>query len=122
MNINVETEVETVDRAYGELAKALMAAQLAAEWQAQAKCDLDTARASALASALAAGEVDGKNESVREALLRKKLAAHYTMLAGAEKRVRETRHAAELAQLEVERIRLRVRLMELAAGRERLAA
>lgn len=118
MNINVETEVETVDRAYGELAKALMAAQLAAEWQAQAKCDLDTARA----SALAAGEVDGKNESVREALLRKKLAAHYTMLAGAEKRVRETRHAAELAQLEVERIRLRVRLMELAAGRERLAA
>lgn len=118
MNIDFVTEMENVDEAYAFLAARVGEAFEAADRVTRLKWDLEKARAGALVK----GEVDGKNEAAREATLRTRFQAEYGTLDAAEGRARWTRHQAELAQLEVERIRLRVRLMELAAGRERQTA
>lgn len=118
MKIEFDYEMEVMDLAYAELASALDFAAVTADKLALAKYELETARAVALAG----GQVEAKNEATREALLRELLAKKYEALAQAEAQMRETRLAAELAQLEVDRIRLRVRLMELAAGQRELAA
>lgn len=117
MNIDFAVEMENVDGAYEFLAERQGVAFEAADWVARVKSSLEVSRAAALAS----GEVDGKNETQREAVLRTRFQSQYETLNAAEGRARQTRHQAEIAQLEVERIRLRVRLMELAAGHERAA-
>ena len=118
MDINFVTEMEDVDGAYSFLAERLGEAFEAADRVVWLKCDLEKARAAALVK----GEVDGKNEAAREAALRVHLQAQYCSLEAAEGRARWTRHQADMAQLEVDRVRLRVRLMELVAGQERAAA
>ena len=118
MKITFDYEMDNVDVAYDELVAALGFASVAADKLAKAKFDLDAARARTLAS----GQVEAKNEATREALLRELLAEKYQALALDEAQMRERRHAAEVAQLEVDRVRLRVRLMELAAGQAESAS
>ena len=118
MNIDLTNEMETAGRAYAMLAEAVQAAAQAAEELAQAKFGLERERA----SMIVAGLVEAKNEATREAYLRERLSSMYTGLAMAEREARGTRYHVEMAQLEVDRVRLRVRLMELAAGQERVAA
>lgn len=91
---------------------ALTQAAMAADKLAAAKHELERSRAQALAS----GQIEAKNETTREALLRELLVEKHEALAQAELKMREKRYQADIAQLEVDRIRLRVRLMELAAG------
>lgn len=117
MNINFVDEMDVVDDAYSLLAKRLGAALEAAEAVVEAKALVDDGR-----MALLTAGVEGKNEAQREAAMRASLSVEYGILAAAEERARWTRHQADVAQLEVDRVRLRVRLMELAAGMERPAA
>lgn len=117
MNIDLETELRTADRAYGALALAVEADYLATETAASTKIVWDQARAKAISEGII-----GKNAEEREANLRLELANEYERLAAAERGVREARYRAEDARLEVERLRLRVRLLELAAGQERVTA
>lgn len=118
MKIEFAYEMDGVDVAYEELVSARGYEAVAADKLARAKYELEEARAKALAG----GQVEARNETMREALLRELLAEWYEHLYQAELQLREKRHAAEIAQLEVDRVRLRVRLMELAAGQERVAA
>ncbi len=117
MNIDLMDEMDAVEVAYGALAHAVRAAGIAANSLAGAKSDLDCERALALAEG-----IEAKNEAMREAALRVRFADDYENLSFLERQARETRLSAELAQLEVDRVRLRVRLMELAAGQERQTA
>lgn len=117
MNIDLMIEMDAVEVAYGALAHTVRAAGIAANSLAGVKSDLECERALALAEG-----VEAKNEAAREALLRVRFADDYEHLASMERQARETRLSAELAQIEVDRIRLRVRLMELAAGQRELAA
>jgi hypothetical protein len=118
MNFDLVDEMDVVDEVYGQLARAALAAQQAAEELAQAKFDLARERA----AMIVAGLVEAKNEATREAYLRERLSSHYVALAVAERESRQAQVSSELAQLKVDRVRLRVRLMELAAGQERLMA
>ena len=108
---NINDNVAEVDRAYAGLSQAVAEAHVANEAAIVAKCALERARAEALLAG-----VDGKNEAQREAQLRSLLGPQFDALAEAECAAREARHAAELAQLEVDRVRLHVRLVELVAG------
>lgn len=117
MNFEIEQELSDVDMAYKSLAHTMRMAWEAADSLAGEKADLEQRRAEALAAG-----VEAKNEATREAILRLRFADQYDLLTVLEGDVRGTRLGQELAQLEVERIRLRVRLMELAAGRERQTA
>lgn len=118
MKIEFAYEMDGVDVAYEELVSARGYEAVAADKLARAKYELEEARAKALAG----GQVEARNETMREALLRELLAEWYEHLYQAELQLRERRHAAEIAQLEVDRVRLWVRLMELATGQERVAA
>jgi len=117
LDINFVDEMDAMDGAYEFLAERQGEAFEAADRVVRLKFDLDLARAAALAG----GEINGKNEAQREAELRVLFRDAYNSLQAAEGRARFTRHQADVAQLEVDRIRLRVRLMELAAGQERAA-
>ena len=115
-NIDFDQFADDIDGAYVFLADRLGAALEAAEAVVEARAMVDRGR-----TALLNAGVDGKNEAQREAAIRGSLAVEYGILADAESDARRMRHQADVAQLEVERLRLRVRLMELAA-RETAAA
>lgn len=117
MDINFADEMDAVDGAYAYLAERQVVAFDAAEQVARLKCELELARAEALVN----GPIYGKNEAARDAELRVRFQEQYGALDVAEAGARLTRHQADVARLEVERLRLRVRLMELAAGQERAA-
>lgn len=117
MDINFVDEMDAVDGAYVFLAERLGDAMEAASALVEAKTQVERGRA-----ALLNAGVEGRNEAQRDAVIRAALSVEYGVLAAAEELARRANHNAALAQLEVDRLRLRVRLMELAAGRERVAA
>lgn len=116
-NIDFDQFADEIAGAYQFLAERLGVALEAAEAVVDAQALVDRGR-----TALLNAGVDGKNEAQREAAIRASLSVEYGMLAGAEADARRLRHQANVAQLEVDRLRLRVRLMELAAGTREFAS
>ena len=103
-----------IDDVHASLADALRAAQDAAEQAIAVKVALEKARAALVHD----GDVAGKNEAEREADLRHKLAGQYALLEKNERVARVARHRVELARLEVDALRMQLRVAELAAREE----
>lgn len=108
--------MEAARKAYVGLELRMGDAWSTAEGVLQAKVELEAKRAEALAAG-----VEARNEACREALLRVRFASEYEALARREEDARWAKHALDVSQAEVDCIRLRVRIMEMAAGLERRA-
>jgi hypothetical protein len=104
-----EMTKETIGAAYEALKAAVVAAYDAGEAAIVAKSSLEAMRLSMLMT----GEIDGKNETQREAKARQLLEEKYDALEICEAEARRTRAALEVAKLNVEQVRAQLRLMEL---------
>jgi len=102
-----------ISTAYDQLTHATTAAFIAAETAANAKAALEVARAEATHD----GRIDGKNQEQREAQARQVLTCQYNALEVADTAARYTRHGLDLARIEVERVRVILRLAELTSGK-----
>ncbi len=106
MNI---VDEKTISNAFTWLENAKSAYHLSANALIAAKRDLEIAKLAGLAS----GTIDGKNAELREAAARTLLADKYTALETAELNERNDRFEMELAQLEIERVKMLLRLDEI---------
>ena len=97
-----------VDEAIDQLRVARLAAFSAAYQLALGNKELEEYKAVAISTG-----VEGKNAEQRTANLRLLLKEHYAKLALLQDDYNEARHEAELAELELTRIKLTIRLMEL---------
>ncbi len=100
-----------IKQAYKRLSTALQDAYDLTEEMLAAKA----AVALAVGEAVLDGRIDGKNESTRESQARRLFPAEYKRLDETEGWVRLTRHRVEMQRLEVDEVRARLRLAELAA-------
>lgn len=96
-------------KSYETLKLALAAAQELAETAGTARRRFLIARDQLLIG----GELDGKNADVREAQLRQKLFPEWAEVEALEAAARNGKAAVEVARLDVEALRVQLRLMEL---------
>ncbi len=105
---------EQITEVYKTLAEALRVAQDAAEKAVMIKLRLEAVRMASIRS----GVITGKNEAEREANMNHLFIAYYTDVEVHEREAREARHRVELARLEVDALRMQLRVAELAAREE----
>lgn len=98
-----------VNKVYNNLIGATALYHMAVEEQALAKQTFETAKAIALAS----GDIEGKNQQLRDSAAIEHFPGHWEQYQLKDKALTSARNNLELARLESERIRLIVRLMEL---------
>lgn len=103
--------VEMIEKAYNELIASRKVYHTAAEETINAKFRLEKKKAELLLS----GEIAGKNADEREANTRQIMANDFAELHTKEAFERETRLLYEVRQLEVEKLRMELRLLELEA-------
>ena len=106
-NINMLNENQ-INSTYDDLRVALADYRAAEQEHIDARARLDAA----IAKALLAGEIIGKNETERQAAARTLFAAQFTEAEGLESRARLAKLAYDCAQIEAERVRSLLRLME----------
>jgi len=111
MNESMVTE-QDVRNAYAALYDAMIVYNRAAKELVDAKRKLESERADAISR----GMITGKNAEEREASARSVCAPRYTWLEEAETAERLARDTLDTAKLEVEMIRLLVRLISIASG------
>ena len=97
-----------INSIYDDLRVALADYRAAEQEHIDARARLDAA----IAKALLAGEITGKNETERQAAARTLFAAQFTEAEGLESRARLVKLAYDCAQIEAERVRSLLRLME----------
>jgi hypothetical protein len=101
----------TVLDAYLGMMDATENAHAAGEWAIEAKLAYEEKKLRAIAS----GAINESNDAKREAAAQDKFAADYAAMRQAEHDEREAKKDLKIAELHVERLRLELRLSELAA-------
>ena len=112
MNENAMVTEEDVREAYTRLHDYMIFYSRAAVDMVNARRKLETERADAISR----GMIIGKNQDEREASARSVCAAAYAWLETAETAERSARDTLDMAKLEVEMIRLLVRLMSIGSS------
>lgn len=102
---------ERISNTYDALKLAISAAHNADEFLLTARQDIATKGA----GLVLAGKLTGKNETERDAQKREQLAAEYVRLSEAERAQRAASAYLELARIDVEQLRMELRLAELRA-------
>ena len=100
---------EIIDYAINDLADTKKNYRDITEKLIAAKNALETCRLVKLST----GEIDGKNTEMREASARAILDDEYTLVAKLEEHERATKLDLDLAYLELDRVKMQLRLMEL---------
>ena len=100
---------DVINDAYGTLRTAQEQAYLHGERVIDAKSDVE----SKLLGRLADGSIVGKNQALRDAYAREVLASEYATLEIAEEANRTAKLDLDLARLEVDRLKMLLRLAEL---------
>ena len=103
---------DALSNSYRQLKSALAEALEAAERVANARRVLEFGRDALMLN----GKLDGKNEAIREAQARTEMSTEVYDLEAAESQQRQAKFMVELARLDVEEQRAKLRLMELQAA------
>ncbi len=103
---------QDINYAYDRQHDAMHDLHVATLKEVQRKRELDTRRAEILDS----GEIDGKNAELREAQLKVRVHAETLNLDEAQAEVRKAEFSLRLAQVEVDRCKTLLKLLEVTGG------
>ena len=101
-------DADTINAAYALTAKATHALAEATVLETRIRVEIEFRKAYLLTS----GEIDGKNAEARDAQLRDRMSTEHETLADVQATVAESRTNLTLAQLEVDRCKTLLRLLE----------
>ncbi|ALW89642.1 hypothetical protein [Deinococcus actinosclerus] len=103
---------EQINAAFGAVAVATHVLASSTEIELQRRARLEQFKS----EAIAAGQIDGKNAEAREGQLRALLAEDYGLLEKAARDVAQDRMLLTVAQLEVDRCKTLLKLLEVTGG------